>query len=299
MEQEIEDYSKYLKEVKNASENTISSYKRDLVKFIKYLEQQNINSIDKISETSLNSYILFLEKGGLKASTVSRNIASIKSFLLFFIKRGKLKKDPTERIRTPKVQRNTPDILSMDQINTLLDTPDTSKSKGIRDKAMLELLYATGVRVSELVSLKYADLNLKNSYILCNSGGKERFIPFGGKANDALTEYIKDRFQIDNVNNINNEELKKEYLFINVSGGSMSRQGFWKILKRYAILAGIDELTPNMLRHSFATHLLENGADIYTVQELLGLTDLSSAQAYFRIPKQKVRDVYINSHPRA
>lgn len=294
MEIELEKFVIYLNEVKRASNNTIMSYQRDLSKLVNYLRQQGITSLDKVNETSLNSYILYLEKEGLSAATVSRNIASMKAFLLYLLKNQTIHHDPTERIKSPKLNKKIPEILSIEQVNRLLELPSLESKRGIRDKAMLELLYATGIRVSELISLKIQDINLRSNYIICRNELKERIIPFGTIAKKALSEYI---------NNARDELLGDshvEYLFTNRTGQPMSRQGFWKLLKKYAKEVGIEgELTPRILRHSFAAHLIAGGADIKAVQEMLGYTDISNAQIYMCTSNKKVRDVYTSTHPRA
>lgn len=294
MENELELYILYLQDIKNASKNTVASYKRDLTRLIDFLKEQNILSFDKWNETCLNSYILYLEKSGLSPSTVSRNISSIKVFVLYLIKQGKLSHDPSERIKPPKIGKRTPGIISIDEINLLLEQPNTNTAKGIRDQAMLELIYATGLRVSELIALRCADVNFQASYIQCINGNKERIIPFGKKAKNALKLYM------ENARSVFIKDGAENILFSNCQGFPLSRQGFWKLIKRYAKNAGIKEdITPHTLRHSFAAHLVENGADLKAVQEMLGNSELTSAQTYLYNGNNKVRDVYIGAHPRA
>lgn len=294
MNSQLQDFLAYMIDIKRASANTIASYRNDLTKLVRHLEQQNINDVAKISETSINSYVLSLEREGMSPATVSRNIASIKAFVFYLIKKGKLHEDPSERIKPPKVEKKLPHTLTMEQIDGLLEQPDKNSKKGIRDKAMLELLYATGLRVSELISVHYEDINLKNKYIKCYSSNKERIIPFGNKAKQALETYFQ---------NVRTELLGKmdsNICFTNLSGEPMSRQGFWKIIKSYGKSAGIQgEITPQILRHSFAVHMMENGADIRSVQELLGYSDVTSTQVYLQSRKGKIRDVYESAHPRA
>ncbi len=290
----LQEFLNYMSEIKKASQNTISSYRNDLTKLLKHLNQQGITDVEKISETSINSYVLTLEREGMSPATVSRNIASIKALMFYLIRKGLLRNDPSERIKPPKVEKKLPHTLSMEQINGLLEQPDKETKKGIRDKAMLELLYATGLRVSELISIQYEDINLKNKYIRCNNTYKERIIPFGNKAKQALEAYFQ---------SVRSEligKLESNVCFTNLSGEPMSRQGFWKIIKSYGKAAGIeDEITPQILRHSFAVHMMENGADIRSVQELLGYSDVTSTQIYLQAKKGKIRDVYENTHPRA
>lgn len=294
MERELENFIDYMVEIKKASKNTIISYRRDLNKLIVYLGQLNITKVDKISETSLNSYILSLEKDGLASSTVSRNIASMKAFLLYLLKNHKIMQDPTERIKSPKIDKKAPDILSVEQVNDLLECPDLECNKGLRDKAMLELLYATGIRVSELIGLKLEDINLRSNYIVCRGEQKERIIPFGSVAKKALSEYINKAREVLVLGK------KTSYLFTNRTGDPMSRQGFWKLLKKYAKEIGIEgELTPSILRHSLAAHLIDRGADLKSVQEILGHSDVTSTQIYMCSSNKKVREVYVSTHPRA
>jgi integrase/recombinase XerD len=290
----LQEFLIYMSEVKKASVNTIKSYQNDLSKLIKHLSSQNITDERKINETSLNSYILAMEREGLSPATVSRNIASIKAFVLFLIKKGILKEDPTERMHAPKVEKHFPHILTQDQVNSLLEQPDTSTIKGIRDKAMLELLYATGIRVSELISIKVEDINLYNRFLRCCNRNKERIIPFGNMAKIALENYFeKSRKELIGNSNTN-------ICFTNLSGEPMSRQGFWKIIKYYGKAAGIeDDITPQILRNSFAVHMIENGADLHSIQEMLGHSDVAYTQIYMQNKPQKVTDIYAKAHPRA
>ena len=291
MNQQIEDFSGYLQEVRQSSLNTIRAYQNDLRKLESYLSQQGIESTSKITETSLNSYVLSLEKEGLSPATVSRHIASMKAFLLFLLKKGSINGDPSERIKAPKVVKKPPHVLEEDKILALLNMPDLHTSKGIRDKAMLELMYATGMKVSELTNIILSDINLSGKYLTCGDKN-ERSIPFGNAAKVALESYMHIRETIfDKKNN--------KYLFLNNQGEKLSRQGFWKILKGYAKEVGIEDINPNMIRHSFAAHMLENGADIGVVQKFLGHTDISTTQLYLSYNYQNSREVYTNTHPRA
>jgi integrase/recombinase XerD len=291
MEQYIDDFMKYLQDVKHASINTLQAYKNDLNKLHLFFEKQNINSVTKISETCLNSYVLNLEKDGLSPASVSRNIAVMKAFLLYLIKHGILQGDPSERIKPPKVQKKMPQIIEETLVVELLKQPNLNTDKGIRDRAILELLYATGIKVSELIAMRVSDLNLSGRYITCGER-RERSIPFGKTAGDALQEYLKVRARNFNKNN-------SEILFLNSSGEKLSRQGLWKILKLYAKPAGMNSINPNMIRHSFAAHLLDNGADLGSVQEFLGHADITSTQLYMNHGYKNSREVYMNTHPRA
>lgn len=289
----INDFITYLKEVKLASKNTLQAYQNDLKKLQLFFEKQGINSVAKISETGLNSYILSLEREGLSPSTVSRNIASIKAFLLFLIKKRVIQEDPSERLKPPKVMKKNPQIIEAKLVDKLLAQPNIKTKKGIRDKAILELLYATGMKVSELITLKVGDINLDKRFITCGER-RERNIPFGKSAKTALVEYLKVRNIFTDIDPDNND-----ILFLNSTGEQLSRQGLWKILKNYARAAGLSDINPNSIRHSFAAHLLENGADLGSVQEFLGHADITTTQLYLTQGYKNSREVYMNTHPRA
>ena len=291
MEQNILDFITYLREVKGSSPNTIQAYQADLNKLCMFLAKQENISVTTISETNLNSYVLHLEKEGYSPASVSRNISTIKAFFLFLLKRGKIANDPSERLSPPKVTRKPPEFLGTKEMNKLLQQPDLNTPKGIRDKAILELLYATGIKVSELVSLKVQDLNLKMKYITC-VGKNERNIPIGKKARNALEQYLNIRQETFNKRNI-------DYLFLNTSGEKLSRQGLWKILKEYALSAEIDGINPNKIRQTFAMHLLNNGADLESVREFMGHNDIMTTQQYLTHSYTNSRAVYEKTHPRA
>ncbi len=289
----IQEYVMYLRNVKGTSQNTEAAYRRDLKKAAAYFEQQNITDPARITATNLNSYMLYLEKEQLSPATVSRNVAALHSFFQYLQQKGRITQDPSEDLRPPKVEKKMPAVLTVEEVDLLLAQPDEATAKGIRDKAMLELLYATGIRVSELIHLREKDLSLTMNYISCAENGRERMIPFGDTAKRALKVYLREA----------REELLKgresEYLFCNCTGGSMSRQGFWKILKSYALQAGITEdITPHTLRHSFALHLIQNGADLKSVQEMMGHSAISTTQVYLNMGLHRLRDVYSKSHPR-
>lgn len=289
MEQEIKGFVSYLHDVKKTSQNTELSYQRDLMKMMRFLRTQKVEKSKDVTETNLNSYILDLEKKGMAAATVSRNIASMKAFYLYMLKNGEVTTDPAEHLKAPKVEKKIPDILSVEEIERLLAQPGDRTAKGLRDKAMLELLYATGIRVTELISLRLDDVNWKLDYIICRDRNKERIIPFGSKARKALDHYMKSaRAELVG-------EKECDMLFPNCSGESMSRQGFWKLLKQYVMQAGIQmEITPHTLRHSFAAHLVDNGADLHMVQEMLGHSDISTTMMY----AVRTRELYAKAHPR-
>lgn len=284
----------YLQDVKKSSKNTILSYQRDLNKFFIYLDEMKMNDITKVNNTSLNSYILMMEKENFKTSTISRNIATLKAYFNYLFKQGVITQDPAELLKAPKIEKKIPGILTIDEINLLLSQPSGNSNKEIRDKAMLELLYATGIRVSELISLTVDDINVNAGYIRCHENSKERIIPYGSVARTAIKNYLKDARP--GMIATDNEKI----LFTNCNGQSMSRQGFWKVLKQYAKRAGIEgEITPHTLRHSFAAHLVENGADLHSVQEMLGHSDVSTTQIYAKMTNNKIKEVYAKAHPRA
>ena len=297
MEQVINSFISYLHNTKKTSDNTAMSYRRDLNKVNLYMRQQGIANVSDITVTNLNSYILFLEKNKFSAATISRNISSIKAFYYYMMKEGMIAVDVSDVLKAPRIERKAPDVLSTSEVIRLLEQPAGATPKELRDKAMLELLYATGIRVTELVSLKMTDLNLQMGYIICSYGskstGKERIIPFGSAARTAILKYLSGgREQM-----IENPE--NEILFVNCQGQPMSRQGFWKLIKFYAKKAGISaDITPHTLRHSFAAHLIENGADLQIVQEMLGHSDISTTQIYANMQHNRMRDMYAKAHPR-
>ena len=289
----IQDYISYLHNVKRTSHNTEISNERDLRKAALYFAGQQIEDLSQVTATNLNSYMLYLEKEHMSPATVSRSIAALRSFFQYLVKERKLEKDPSGQLKPPKVEKKAPAILTVEEVELLMRQPDMETAKGIRDRAMLELLYATGIRVSELIHLKLGDVNLRMSYITCTEHEKERIIPFGETAGKAVRTYL-DRSRTSLL-----KGKESEYLFTNCSGTEMSRQGFWKVLKGYAADAGITaDITPHTLRHSFATHLIQNGADLKSVQEMLGHSDISTTQMYLNMGIYKIRDVYTRAHPR-
>lgn len=293
MEERIQSFITYLHNVKNTSRNTELSYERDLNKLKNFLQTQGIFQVEDITATSLNAYVRHLEKEGFKASTISRNIASVKAFYHYLVRTEAVRTDLSENLKAPRVEKKMPGILSMEEVERLLEQPGEENPKEIRDKAMLELLYATGIRVSELISLKVSDINMQMGYIICHDRTKERAVPFGSKAREALTAYFfKARSGMVC-------DPNEDTLFVNCSGKPMSRQGFWKLVKHYAQCAGItEEITPHTLRHSFAAHLVANGADLKSVQEMLGHSDISTTQIYATINQNHIREVYTKAHPR-
>lgn len=293
VQKSIDAFIIYLHDVKKTSRNTEMSYQRDLNKMCKFLEEKGIKKISEVDESVLDAYILYLKDNNFANATISRHIAAIKGWYVFLLKEGLVEEDYAANLKAPKIEKKIPEILQMDEVVKLLEEPTGNNPKELRDKAMLELLYATGIRVTELISLTTSQLNMQMNYIVCNDGHKDRIIPFGMKAREALLNYLEYSRNIM----INNP--KSDILFVNCSGQPMSRQGFWKLIKYYAEKAGITaDITPHTLRHSFAAHLVENGADLKSVQEMLGHSDISTTQIYAKLNQNKLRDVYSKAHPR-
>ncbi len=291
MEALLNDYHLYLKEGRKLSSSTLESYRRDLQQYIHYLSCEGIRHPKDANHTTLLTYCSNLEKRGKAASTIARNVASLRCFYHYMFQRKVMDKNPAEGLEAPRSVKKPPSILSFDEVDRLLQQPSGRGFKPSRDKAMLEVLYATGLRVSELISLKMTDIDLGLGFIrCCHPGSKERIIPLGRKAVEAVNQYIL------------HYEPRNEptSLFLNVQGKSLSRQGFWKIIKTYAKQAHIEKpITPHTLRHSFATHLLQNGADLQAVQEMMGHSDISSTQVYAQMIRSRIKDVYNKAHPRA
>lgn len=294
MNTQKEKYFLFLENTKNVSQNTLVSYKRDINGFYEFLNDKKL-TLDAASGTTILDYLTKLQKAGKSASTVSRNLASVRSFYHFLQNEGVVVQDPTTNIHSLKTEKKLPDVLTSEEVEKLLNQPDTRDAKGCRDKAMLELLYATGMRVTEMIDLKISDVDMDIGYINCNTGRKNRVVPVYSIAKKAVKTYI-DTARVELIG----ENKEVENLFVNCSGTKMTRQGFWKIIKQYAYSANISKaITPHTLRHSFATHLLENGADLRSIQEMLGHADISSTQIYASIVKKQLNDVYKKTHPRA
>lgn len=293
MEKQLRLFFKFLDEDKKLSDNTLQSYKRDLKQFREYLEENEIH-YNRVHEEEMRNYIEHLEEIGKKPSTISRCIASIRSFYQYVVKKGKMKEDPTENIQSPKIEKRTPSVLTAKEVELLLEQPKNVDLKGIRDKAMLEFAYATGMRVTEIISLNIDDVHLDEGYITCKNGNKQRNIPLGKMAAKALKDYV------ENAREILIKKEKENALFVNINGGRLTRQGFWKIIKYYKEQAHITkEITPHVLRHSFATHLLQNGADLKAIQTMLGHSDISSTQVYMQFQDEGIKNIYKKAHPRA
>ena len=276
MERQIKFFLEFLQKDKKLSENTLQSYTRDLKQFRRYLEACELR-YDRVKEEDIKDYIKELQDDGKKASSISRCIASIRSFYQFILKKKKIKTDPTQNIQSPKIEKRVPSVLTSQEVELLLGQPKDVDLKGIRDKAMLEFAYATGMRVTEIISLNIEDVNLEEGFVTCKNANKERNIPLGTMSLKALREYIEDARDIL----IKNENEKA--LFVNINGTRLTRQGFWKIIKYYKEQAHITkDITPHVLRHSFATHLLQNGADLKAILTMLGHSDISSTQVYMQ-----------------
>ncbi len=290
----VEGFVCFMTGEKHKSRNTIQSYRRDVSQYIDYLNLNGITDITRTTKTTVLTYLLKLQKDGKATSTVSRTLASLRSFYSYVNESGYHMADPTNNLEAPKVEKKLPRILTPHEVELLLDQPDSSDIKGKRDKAMLELLYATGIRVSELINLEINDVNTGLGFIKCIGTKKERVVPMGNIARAALDDYIL---------HSRGEMLKnstEHALFVNCNGTRLSRQGFWKIIKQYQKQADIAvDITPHTLRHSFAAHLLENGADLKSIQEMLGHADISSTQIYSQLMNSKIKDVYERAHPRA
>lgn len=295
MESFVNEFINYLEVERGLAKNTLESYGRDLRQYYSYLHNGKIDAVKQANRTTIVTYLEQLQTKGRAVSTISRNLAAIKSFYQFLVRERYLDKDPAANLESPKLEKKLPKILTIAEVEELLKQPNNFLPAGMRDKAMLELLYATGIRVSELISLNISDVNLEMGYIKCyGKGSKERIVPLGSIAAKCVQEYT----------NRGRSKLVRTYdeaaLFVNHHGNRLTRQGFWKIIKKYAHEASImKEITPHTLRHSFATHLLENGADLRSVQEMLGHADISTTQIYTQVTKNRLKEVYEKAHPRA
>jgi integrase/recombinase XerD len=289
------DFFHYLQVERGLSDNTLKSYKRDLQRYTESIQSGEHTSWNEVNRTDIIHFLYKLRDEGKSAATIARSISSIRQFHHFLLREEVVKHDATLHIETPKKERRLPDVLSIADVDKLLDITGNSPLS-IRNKAMLELIYATGLRVSELISLKTEDLHLTMGFVRCfGKGSKERIVPLGDVAQKAIEDYLK--YARRNLLKKNRDE---NILFLNQHGRPMTRQGFWKILKRLATDANITkEITPHTLRHSFATHLLENGADLRAVQEMLGHSDISTTQIYTHVTKTRLKDMYKSYHPRA
>ena len=293
MEKQIKLFLEFLENDKKLSLNTLQSYKRDITQYQEYIDKNGLNYL-KIDNEDIEKYFKALKMLNKKTSTISRNLATIRSFYQFLLRTKKIKVDPTAGVQSPKVEKKVPSILTSKEVELLLEQPKNIDLKGIRDKAMLEFAYATGMRVTEIISLDITDVNIEGSYVVCNTGFKKRNIPLGSISLKALKDYIEKARPIL----IKDEKIGA--LFVNVNGKRLTRQGFWKIVKFYKEQAHITkEITPHVLRHSFATHLLQNGADLKAIQTMLGHSDISSTQVYMQFQDDSIKNIYRKAHPRA
>ncbi len=295
MEGYVNEFIQYLAVERGLAQNTLESYGRDLRQYQTYLQNGHMDFIKDSNRSTILAYLNNLQIKGRAVSTISRNLAAIKSFYQYLVRERYLEKDPAAHLESPKLEKKLPKILTISEVEELLKQPNTFLPTGLRDKAMLELLYATGIRVSELISLNISDINLDMGYIKCyGKGAKERIVPLGSIAARCVQDYIgKGRPKLVRT-------YEEAALFVNHHGNRLTRQGFWKIIKKYAQEASINkEITPHTLRHSFATHLLENGADLRSVQEMLGHADISTTQIYTHVTKNRLKEVYDKAHPRA
>jgi len=293
MEKQIRLFLEFLQKDKKLSNNTLQSYKRDIMQYYDYVESNRIN-YTKVTENNIRAYLEYLNNVGKKTSTISRNLASIRSFYQFLLRTRKVKIDPTEGIQSPKIEKKAPSVLTAKEIELLLEQPKDIDLKGTRDKAMLEFAYATGMRVTEIISLNIDDVNVNEGYVICKNGSKQRSIPLGAISIKALKEYIEE------ARPILIKDENEQSLFVNINGKRLTRQGFWKIVKYYKEQAHITkDITPHVLRHSFATHLLQNGADLKAIQTMLGHSDISSTQVYMQFQDENLKNVYRKAHPRA
>lgn len=296
MDELIDDYERYLLIDQGKSQNTIQSYMRDLKKFVTFINEQKLVEINNVNKDTIQLYIISLNKAGFAASTTNRMISTLKNFFHYLIREQKMDHNPMDLIQGAKNRKHLPKTLSSKEIDRLLETPDTETNNGIRDRAILEVMYASGLRVSELTHLKMNELHLELGFIqTVGKGDKERIIPIGEEALFWIKKYLEEVYPI-----YAKKSTDSTILFLTQRGKQFTRQGIWKNLKKYVNLAGIDhEVSPHILRHSFATHLLENGADLRMVQELLGHSDISTTQIYTHVSKQRLQEIYRNSFPRA
>ena len=293
MEEQLNLFFGFLENDKKVSSNTLQSYKRDLKQFEKYIQEKG-EDYSKITDEGIKTYIKYMQEIGKKPSTISRGLASIRSFYQYEVKEQKIEKDPTEGIQSPKIEKRVPSVLTSNEVALLLEQPKNVDLKGTRDKAMLEFAYATGMRVTEIISLNIEDVDLERGYATCRNGKKERTVPLGNISLKALKDYVQ------NARDVMIKDKNEKALFVNVNGQRLTRQGFWKIIKYYKEQAHIEkDITPHVLRHSFATHLLQNGADLKSIQAMLGHSDISSTQVYAQFQDPGIKDIYKKAHPRA
>ncbi len=293
MQKQIKNFLDFIENDKKASQNTLQSYRRDVMQYSEYINEKKINYL-KVDEEDIREYLKYMSDIGKKSSTISRGLASIRAFYQYLLRVKKVKRNPTEGIQSPKIEKRVPSVLTSQEVELLLEQPKNVDLKGIRDKAMLEFAYATGMKVTEIISLNLEDVNLEEGYVICKNKDKSRNIPLGSLSLKALKEYI------ENSRNILIKDESITALFVNTNGQRLTRQGFWKIVKFYKEQAHITkDITPHILRHSFATHLLQNGADLKAIQTMLGHSDISSTQIYMQFQDSTIQNIYTKAHPRA
>lgn len=295
MQRLVNDFINYLSVERGLAKNTLGSYKLDLEQYRQYCLHQKIDPIGDDTAKAVMGFLLKLKREGRKPATISRRLAALKTFYRFSVNEGHISKDPTANLESPRLGQRLPKVLTTAEVDILLAQPRVGEPAGIRDKAMLELLYATGIRVSELVSLNIDQINLEQGYVRCfGKGSKERIVPLGSMASRYISEYIiRGRVKLT-------KGKSGDALFVNQHGRRLTRQGFWKIIKKYSVMGNINkDITPHTMRHSFATHLLENGADLRSVQEMLGHADITTTQVYTHLTKGKLKEIYQRTHPRA
>jgi len=293
MDEQIEQFLNFIKDEKKLSDNTFQSYRRDIMQYEQYL---NLNHLEyeKIEENEVKGYLDYLNNLNKKPTTISRHLASIRLFYQYLLKNNIVQQDPTSNVQAPKIEKKAPSILTSEEVSLLLSQPHNVDLKGIRDKAMLEFAYATGMRVTEIISLNIEDINLEEGVVNCKTRTKTRNIPLGKISLNALKEYV------EKVRDILISDKNEKALFVNINGKRLTRQGVWKIVKYYKEQAHITkEITPHVLRHSFATHLLQNGADLKSIQTMLGHSDISSTQVYMQFQDESLKNIYRKAHPRA
>lgn len=295
MEGLLDSFLSYLAVEKGLSENTLESYGRDVRKFLSFIEKDGISSPEKIKYNHILDFLTHFKEQGFTATTIVRSVVSVKQFFKYLLLEKILEEDPTAHIRTPKMKKAIPGVITLDEVERILSAPDESTPEGLRDAAMLEVLYATGIRVSELIGLKLNDVNFEHGFVIVyGKGSKERIVPMGDKAKNKLLDYLRD----SRPTLLKSREAKT--LFVTRRGKGMTRQGFWKIIKNYALKGGVNKkISPHTLRHSFATHLLERGADLRTIQVMLGHSDISTTQIYTHVESERLKEIHKKYHPRS
>ncbi len=291
----IEKFIAYLKNERKMSPNTLEAYFRDVREFITFVEERGSSEPEDVTSTDIIAFLNSRKNMGKSAATVNRKLASVRAFFNFLMEDGDIKSNPTSGIKSPRIEKKEIEYLSLEEIDKLISAPDDS-IRGCRDRAILEVLYATGIRVSELIEADLSDINLRMGFIMCTGEhSKARIVPLGRPARAALETYMYEARE-----KLLKENKEETALFVNYYGKRITRQGLWKILREYGVKAGIEQkLTPNIIRNSFAVHMLQNGADLKSIQELMGHEDIAATQAYLAVTKNRIKDVYDHTHPRA